>query len=266
MRFKETAEDAWALRYGAPAPFNLDGLDPFLRHRSVRRFSDDPISESTVAGLIGAAQSASTSSSLQMWSVVSVEDPARRLRMADLCDGQTQVQTAPWFLAFCADHYRLAQAARAAGVEPQGLDYFEFGVMALIDVALAAERFACAAESNGYGICYIGALRNDPKGVQELLDLPTGTFGTFGMCLGVPSDEERGRIKPRIGQSSVWFRETYDKSVSVAEYDERMRPAYERRGLVTTWSKHSGVRVNGQHMAGREVLREFLQEQGFFRR
>lgn len=266
MLFTETAAEAWALRYGESSEFPLDGLDAFLRHRSVRKFADVPISQETVAGLMAAAQSASTSSSLQMWSAISVQEPDRRAAIAELCDNQAHVRDAAWFFAFCADHYRLSQAARKAKVDPKGLDYAEFGIMALIDVALAAERFTCAAESLGYGICYIGALRNDPYGVQVLLDLPEQTFGVFGLCLGVPSGEERGRVKPRLHQEQVWFQETYDKDVSADEYDERMKVAYARRGLETTWSKHSGNRVSGERMTGRETLMDYLHQQGFFLR
>ena len=266
MLFSESTQQAWEARFGQPVPSDIPNVEPFLRHRSVRKFSQAPISDDVVSSLIAAAQSASTSSNLQLWSVISVQDPERRKAIATLCAGQNQVLNAPWFFAFFADHYRLAKAAREAGIEPYGLDYAEFGIMALIDVALAAERMVCAAESNGMGICYVGALRNDAQGVKELLNLPEGTFGVFGLCLGYPAADERGSIKPRLRQEQIWFREEYDPEVSVEEYDQRMKPAYERRGLTASWSEHSGVRVDGGHMTGREVLMEFLTKQGFFRR
>ncbi|MBL8060373.1 MAG: nitroreductase family protein [Chthonomonas sp.] len=266
MLFSETAPEAWASRYGSHPTQSLEGLDAFLRHRSVRRFAPVSISEDTVAGLMAAAQSASTSSNLQLWSAISVQEPSRRAAMAELCADQKQVKDAAWFFAFCADHYRLSMAAQKAGVDPKGLDYAEFGIMAIIDVALAAERFACAAEAQGYGICYIGALRNQPAEVERLLELPHGTFGAFGMCLGVPADSETARIKPRLKQSQVWFRETYDADVSVDEYELRMKPTYERRGMSTSWASHSGIRADGEHMTGRDVLLDYLHKQGFFLR
>ena len=266
MLFSESAVEAWTSRYGNTPLLSLEGLDGFLRHRSVRKFAQESVSEEVVAGLMAAAQSASTSSNLQLWSAISVQDLGRRAEIASLCADQAQVRDAAWFFAFCADHYRLSQATQKESIEAKGLDYAEFGIMALIDVALAAERFACAAEARGYGICYIGALRNKPVEVQQLLNLPKGTFGVFGLCLGVPSDEERGRIKPRLNQDQVWFRESYDTSVSTEEYDSRMKSYFERRGLDTTWSKQSATRADGEHMTGREVLLGFLHQQGFFRR
>ncbi len=268
--FDETPAQAWQQRFGNPAPAGLPDLARFLNHRSVRKFKAEPVPEDTVRGLIGAAQSASTSSNLQLWSIVSIQDPERREAIAKLCDGQAQVRDASWFFAFIADHHRLIQAAVQSGQDPAGLDYEEFYIMALIDVALAAERFVCAAESLGLGVCYIGAMRNDPYGVQELLNLPDHVFSPFGLCLGWPEEPLTAHIKPKLSQDAVWFRETYHAEVDVSDYDERMRAFYESEGMKgdVTWSMRSGRRVNGSErsMTGREVLQSFVEKQGFGRR
>ncbi len=266
MLFSESSQESWRERYGEEPGQPLPAIDRFLSHRSVRKFDSRPVDESIVAGLIAAAQSASTSSNLQLWSAISVQDPDRRKALAKLCADQKQVHEAPWFFAFLADHHRLSVAARELGIEPDGLDYMEFTIMAIVDAALAAERMVCAAEALGLGVCYIGALRNDPDGVKALLNLPEGTFGPFGLCLGYPAEEERGRIKPRFRQDAVWFRETYPADVPVDEYDARMAPHYAGRQLDTSWSKHSATRVDGDHMTGREGLLAFLQKQGFAKR
>ena len=72
--FHESFADCWRLRYGAEPPCDVPELAPFLRHRSVREFSEQEIGDGLLSALIAAAQSASTSSNLQLWSVVSVED------------------------------------------------------------------------------------------------------------------------------------------------------------------------------------------------
>ncbi len=263
--FDESPEQAWELRYGFKPPEELPRLARFLNHRSVRDYADRPVPESLVSGLVAAAQSAATSSNLQLWTVVSVQDPARRLEMAKLCDDQRQVHQAPWFFAFLADHYRVRTAAARVGESCLGLDYNEFYTMAVLDVALAAERMVCAAESVGLGICYIGALRNDVRGVKRLLQLPRGTVGLFGLCLGWPSEESRAAIKPRLAQNAVWHREVYDSQADVSEYDERMAGFYETQKMKgsVTWSMRSGRRVDENHLTGREALKGFLEDQGF---
>lgn len=188
--------------------------------------------------------------------------------MAKLCGDQDHVRKAPWFLCFLADHYRLRKAAESKGEQAAGLDYAEFALMAAIDASLAAERLVCAAESMGIGVCYIGALRNNPPAIHQLLKLPQGTFGLFGLCLGYPADECKAEIKPRMLPAGVWFDETYNSEANCDEYDQRMRPFYESQGMKgsVTWSMRSARRVDGSHMTGREVLKEFLESQGFYRR
>jgi len=261
---------SWRERYGSEPPVGLPDLGSLLDHRSVRHYADREVDEATVQGLVAAAQSASTSSNLQMWSVVSVQDPARREAMAKLCGDQDHVRNAPWFFAFLADHHRLRHAAAAKGEAAEGLGYTEFLLMATIDAALAAERMTCAAEAIGLGVCYIGALRNDPEGVRELLGLPDGVFGAFGLSVGYPArhDDDGGEaIKPRLAQEAVWFREGYDPAPDTEEYDARMRAFYEREGMRgdRTWSARSGRRVDRHHLTGREVLKEWLLRIGMGR-
>ena len=98
--FTETAAESWQSRYGVDALEGLGVSDGFLAHRSVRDFSDQEIPDSVMQGLIGCAQSAATSSNLQLWSVVSVQEPARRAEIAKLCSDQKQVHEAAWYL-FC---------------------------------------------------------------------------------------------------------------------------------------------------------------------
>jgi nitroreductase len=266
--FTESFDEAWKLRYGKEPDFDFPELAPFLRHRSIRRFSAEPVSEELMSALISAAQSAATSSNLQLWSVVSVQDSERREALAQRCDNYNHIREASWFLCFLADHYRLKHAAAKIGENAEGLAYAEFYTMAVVDAALAAERLVCAAESIGLGICYIGALRNDAQFVKETLGLPEGTFGVFGLCIGWPEEPVTSHIKPRLAQSAIWHRETYDLNVDVSDYDRRMRAFYESEKMKgdVTWSMRSGRRVDEHHMTGREILLDWLRSQEFLLR
>lgn len=257
----ESAAEAWLRRYGSPPPELDHRLAGFLGHRSIRRFTDQDVPESLVEGLIAAAQSAATSSHLQLWSVISVDDPERR-RAIEAVAGYAHVATAPRFFVFLADIYRLARNTTGG----DALDFAEYYTMAVVDAALAAERMVCAAESLDLGICYIGAVRNDPARMAEVLDLPEGTFAVFGLCLGYPA--ERPAIKPRLTSSDVWFRETYRREVTTAEFDERMKGYYAERNQdpAVTWSMRSGRRSNTDHLTGRQVLLHWLQSRGWLRR
>ena len=69
-------------------------------------------------------------------------------------------------------------------------------LVATTDVALFAQNIAVAAESKGYGICYIGGVRNQPEAIAELLQLPKGVAPMYAMSIGVPN--EANDVKPRL--------------------------------------------------------------------
>jgi nitroreductase len=234
----------------------------------VRQYSDRAIPEELVQTLIGVAQGAATSSNLQLWSVISVQDAATLEEIAKLADNYEHIRKAGWFFAFLADHCRLRNAGLEVGEKAEGLDYAEFYTMAIVDVALAAERFVCAAESLGLGICYIGAMRNNAKEVKRILGLPQGVFCPFGMCLGWPAEGCEAKIKPRLNQDAVWFREQYNANPSLDEYNERMKSFYESENMKgdVTWSMRSARRVDNNHLTGREILKAWLESEGFNRR
>ncbi len=255
-------------RYGNSEIQVLEKLEPFLIHRSVRQYSDKPVSENLIQQLVACAQSASTSSNLQLWSLISIQNPDKRERIAKLAADQNQIRNAPWFFAFLADHNRIKIAAKNAGIEPNGLDYMEFFAMAIIDVALASERMVCAAESIGLSVCYIGAMRNNPEQIANELKLPKGVFCPFGLCLGYPSENNPSKIKPRLNQNQIWFHEEYPENFDLQEYDERMKSFYASENMKgeVTWSMRSGRRVDGNHMTGREILKPWLESRGFAKR
>lgn len=266
--FEEKTHESWRHRYGGEAPGMPAELAPFLAHRSVRRYAEEPISEETLSGLIAAAQSAATSSNLQSWSVISIDDPDRRKAISEACDHQKQVVTAPVFLVFLADLNRIYQYAVKAGVEPDGLDTVEMITVAVVDASLAAERLVCAAEALGYGICYIGALRNHPDKIKNLLNLPEKTFGVFGLCIGRPAENAPASIKPKLAQDQIWFRDQYPITLDSSDYDGRMAEFFAQQGMSheETWAAKSGKRVMIAGLSGRETLLEFLQDQGLLKR
>jgi nitroreductase len=86
-------------------------LDTILNHRSVRGFLPRKLPDGTLETLIAAAQSASTSSNLQFWSVVAVQETERRSRLAELAGQQQFIRDAPLLLVWLADLSRLDRIA-----------------------------------------------------------------------------------------------------------------------------------------------------------
>lgn len=227
---------ALALRYGADAPAGVrwnDTLAQLLAHRSVRAYLPDALPEGTVETLVAAAQSAASSSNLQLWSVVAVHDAARRARLAELAGGQKHIEQAPLILLWIADLARARAVADAAGAPAEGFEFLESFTVAAIDAALAAQNAVIAAESLGLGTVYIGALRNQPEAVAAVADLPPGAAVVFGLVVGFPDPARPAAIKPRLPQDAVLHRETYalaPQHAAIARYDETARAFQTEQG------------------------------------
>ena len=247
-------------------------IEQIHRHVSVRRFSPEPVSVELVETIVAAAQRSATSSNLQMYSVVAVTDAARRARLAELCGQQAQIAQAPVFLAWCADRSRLDRVCRDRGYT-QSVEHVEPFLVAAVDVAILMQTATLAAESLGLGACYIGAIRNDPAEVIELLQLPRLTFPIAGMTLGWP--EAMPEQKPRLATSAILHWETYDdhgEEEALREYDRVMAATgiYQGRRVPVPggsgetedygWMEHSARRVSQPQRTG---LRQVLRHQGF---
>src|SRR6185437_12533393 len=192
----------------SPAQWN-DVLATILNHRSVRGFLPEKLPGGTLELLVAAAQSASTSSNLQVWSVVAVNDPAHKSQLATLAGDQQFIRDAPLLLVWLADLARLDGIAADRQQSVEGTQYLEEFIFAVVDAALAAQSALIAAESLGLGGVYIGAMRNLPEQIAAELGLPPLVFGVFGMSIGYPDPERPTDIKPRLPQSVVLHREQY---------------------------------------------------------
>lgn len=242
-------------------------LTTLLSHRSVRAYRPDPLPPHTLETLIAAAQSAATSSNLQTWSVVAVEEPARKQVLSQLAGNQAHIRDCPLFLVWLADLARLTELAAQRQLPAAGLDYLEMFVMATIDASLAAQNAATAAESLGLGTVYIGGIRNQPEQVATTLQLPPHLFAVFGLCVGYPDPTQPAAVKPRLPQTAVLHREVYqpDQTEAIDHYVETMGRFYEAQQMQAgDWVSHSLQRVaTAQALGGRDRLKQVLHKLGF---
>lgn len=241
------------------------------KHGSVRAYTPEPVPRELVEAMVQAGQRASTSSNLQVVSAVAVTDPQRKAGLAKIA-GQEHVAKAPVVLVWCGDLRRLDRACELRGYT-QVTNYVENALVCILDVGIAAQNAALAAESLGLGICYLGSVRNDPHATIQLLQLPPLVFPVVGMTIGWPA--ARPTVRPRLPVSAVLHWETYDPGypdAALLEYDRTMAATgvYEGRQVPVPgapgrmeaygWLEHSARRV-AQPL--RTTLRDALAKQGF---
>jgi len=254
-------------------------VEQMFRHRSRRAFSDQPLAAGQLERLVDAARHASTSSFIQAYATVCVCEAERKGEVARLCADQSQIRQAPVFVGICADLHKIAAACAQAGVDLQSQS-LELFLQATVDAALLGQNLALAAESEGLGICMIGAARNQPIELAKLLGLPRHAFVVFGMAIGHPTDDPIPR--GRMPLAAVLHREIYDASSAATEAmligaDESMRqwarrsnterggymgrPIGEKKGWADRMARMWGP--DGGYVKARAALAEELRQLGF---
>lgn len=232
-------------------------------HRSIRKFADEPLADEVVDEIVRCGQAAATSSNVQAVTVIRVRDADVRARIAEVAGGQRHIENCGAFLVWCADLRRPGLGCEIGG-STMTTGMTEQFIIATVDVALAAQNAVVAAESLGLGICYIGAVRNDPQTVSDLLGLPDQVYPVFGLCIGVPAQDPE--VKPRLPLGTVLMEETYSdegQREGIADYDETMRAYYRSRTGGTkdsTWTEEMARLLEGER---RPHMKGFLADRGF---
>ncbi len=238
-------------------------IELLTSHASVRKFKKTSLTTEQVHELINAGQHAASSHFVQAYSVIHVTDTTKRQTLAELSKNPQQILTAGAVLVFCTDYYRLETAAKLAN---QTIDYAnaESLLVGSIDVALFAQNVAVAAESKGYGICYIGGVRNAPQEISDVLGLPIGVAPMFAMTIGIP--DEANDVKPRLPIEAILHENNYDANKYdelLTTYDVTMNTYYTSRNTNrknATWSSDMATFLSTPR---RTHMKAFLQSRGF---
>lgn len=232
-------------------------------HASVRDYKEEQLTRAQVEELVIAAQHAATSHFVQAYSVVWVTDPEKRRKLGALSSNVKQMEGAGAVFLMCADYNRLKHAVAMNGEEIV-FDQAENLLVAVTDVGLLAQNLALAAESKGYGICYIGGVRNNMEEIAELAGLPEGVFPVYGLTVGVPN--ESNGVKPRLPVEAILHENNYDEEKYkeiLPAYDKTIQEYYGSRGTnqkTATWSQQMANFLKKPH---RPDLKEILAARGY---
>ena len=152
-------------------------LECLFKHKSIRKYKNQPLEEEKLQLILKAAQAAPNWCNGQQVSIIVIKDQARKEKMKELCWGtHTYVSTCSVFLVFCADFYRTSIAFEKEGKTKEDFKKYVTNIDTLIigshDVGIALQNAVVAVESLGLGTVDIGAIRNNSIEVTKELNLP----------------------------------------------------------------------------------------------
>lgn len=181
-------------------------FDTILNHRSIRKYTGEPIPTAIMDYILEAGTRASTTGNMQVYSIIVTTEEALKEELAPCHFNQPMVKEAPVVLTFCADFNRFNKWCKLSKAEP-GYDNFLSFMTAAIDALLVAQNVCVAAEDAGLGICYLGTTTYMAEKIINILDLPKGVVPVTTVTLGYP--DEKPELTDRLPLEAVIHREKY---------------------------------------------------------
>lgn len=182
-----------------------DILRAIHERRSTRSFENKPVPYDVVESLIQATLRAPTAGNMMLYTILRIDDPETKEKLAVSCDNQPFIAKAPLLLVFLADYQRWYDYFLRSGVfelcQQRGMELRKPGVgdmmLAVNDTLIAAQTAVIAAEGLGLGSCYVGDIMEKYEYHRELFHLPKYVLPVTMLCVGYPRDSADDRPRSR---------------------------------------------------------------------
>lgn len=187
--------------------FPNETLKLLCERASCRNFLDKEIPRDVLEQVFESGTRAPSGGNLQPFSIIKVENPEAREKLAALCGEQPCIKHAPVDLLFCIDFHRLERWAELENAPFSCRHSFRHFWISLQDTVIAAQNMCTAADSLGLGSVYIGTVLECLEKLRSMFRLPPGVFPVVLLCLGYPKHPPK--IRRKLATRAIVHEETY---------------------------------------------------------
>ena len=240
-----------------------------LTRRSIRKYSDQAVSDELLNRLMNEAARTQTMGNLQLYSVVVTRSAEMKAKLAPAHFNQPMVTEAPVVLTICADFNRTSSWARCRKAEPGYNNFLSF-MNAAIDALLFTQTLCNLMDEEGLGYCYLGTTVYQPQQIIDLLHLPQLVMPVATLTVGWPA--EQPPLSDRLPLESFVHQERYNDYLAddIDRYYGYKESLPENREFVAINHKETLAQVftdirytRKDNEALSEGLIEALRRQGF---
>lgn len=233
-----------------------DILASLHARKSVRAFTEQPVTPQVRLELLSAACAAPTAGNQQLYTILDITDQALKETLARTCDNQPFIAQAPLVFIFCADVQKWYDTFEAAGCHPRTPGVGDL-MLAVSDATIAAQNVVVAGESLGLGSCYIGDIMERAEEHRALLNLPPYVFPAAMLVMGYPTAHQAQRPKPeRCPLESIVCENHYERKDETA-LRAMMAPKWQRSSF-EEWAQAFCARKYNSEFA-REMSRSVAE-------
>jgi nitroreductase len=169
----------------------MDALSAIMTRRSVRQYTDEPVSAEHIEVLLRAGMAAPSAGNQQPWRFVTVTDPEQRARLAEATPYSSPAGRAPLAIVVLGD----ARDNRHPGYWVQ-------------DCSAAAQNILLAARALGLGGVWIAGAPEPERdaNIREIVEAPEGFTAHCILAIGHPAapGPEVDRFNPDFVREERW--------------------------------------------------------------
>lgn len=245
-------------------------IETILKHRSIREFKSDEVSQEVLDNILKAACNGSTMGNMQLYSIIVTRDKEMMQKMAPAHFNQPIATNAPLILTFCADFHRFNQYCAFRDAETEAYSNLQAYHWAVIDALIAAQNACVAAESQGLGLCWLGTITFNVDKFVDILKLPKHVVPVACVAMGYPM--QTPELTDKLYYADLVHQEVYQ------EYDEeRINKVYAEKekhpntlaileannlpNLAQVFTKCRYKKEDNEYFS--KVLSDVLKKQGF---
>ena len=173
----------------------MDVFEAIKNRRSIRAFTNEPVSDAEVEKLIDAARWAPSAGNIQPWEFVVVRDPETKRGLCKAAGDQDFIEEAPVVIVVCANMLRSSQGYGSRGVN----------LYCLQDTAAAVQNMLLAAHGMRLATCWVGAFREEEA--RRVLNIPTGIRPVAIVPVGHATEKPIARSRRPL--TDIIHRETF---------------------------------------------------------
>jgi nitroreductase len=153
-------------------------MDLMYARRTIREFTDEPVTDEQVEAMLKAAMAAPSAQDLQPWHFVVVRKREMLDKLAQVHKYAHMLEKAPLAVVVCGDE----KVSEKHWVE---------------DTCVATQNLLLAATALGLGGVWISLYpkKKHQKYVRELLDIPEHVGVLCALAVGNPAEKKRARTK-----------------------------------------------------------------------
>ena len=155
----------------------MDVFEAIKNRRSIRAFTDEPVSDEEAMKLIDAAKWAPSAGNIQPWEFVVVRDPEIKRGLSAAALDQTFIEEAPVVIVVCANQLRSSRGYGSRGAN----------LYCLQDTAAATQNMLLAAYALGLATCWVGAFQEEEA--RKVLKIPNGVRPVAIIPVGHPAEK-----------------------------------------------------------------------------